>query len=141
MRCFFGVGKIDLDRIADSYANEGTGHFVVEGPVFIGAAIGKLTDDFSGIKVYRKRLWATLANWLTDRSGVLRNVQRIAFNTLLRLTYDQFAEHAGRLVARQSTKVLEGAVLVGTKNNGRGCALACDGVGLGAALEIGRTPV
>src|SRR3546814_15571280 len=57
MRCFFGVGKIDLDRIADSYANEGTGHFVVEGPVFIGAAIGKLTDDFSGFKVYRKRLW------------------------------------------------------------------------------------
>src|SRR3546814_188892 len=108
MRCFFGVGKIDLDRIADSYANEGTGHFVVEGPVFIGAAIGKLTDDFSGFKVYRKRLWATLANWLTDRSGVLRNVQRIAFNNLLRLTYDQFAEHAGRLVARQSTKVLEG---------------------------------
>src|SRR3546814_8044915 len=99
MRRVLGVGKIDFHRIADPYTDEGAGNLIVEGPVFIGAAAGQLTDDFGRFKIHRKRLGAALAHRLADRGGILGNIQRIAFYDFLRFAHDELRseEHTSEL--------------------------------------------
>ncbi len=56
------VLHVDFDGVTDAHAEEWTRDKIVERPVGVGGAVGKLTDDFSRFEVDAHNLWFAVAN-------------------------------------------------------------------------------
>ena len=79
MGAVFCIAQLDGNRVAHPYAHKRARHFVVEGLVFIGAAIREAALDLGGFEIQHHVFWPAVTDRFTYCRGILCDIYCTAF--------------------------------------------------------------